>query len=126
MITLTYGLKIPQTSDSSSAIFDAIEDDITQVDGHTHNGSDSASLPAQSIVGVTQSILSASWSASGATGHYRQQVTVPAGFDFDTVQISFRTAAGAIILPTIERVSDTQYYVYTTDNSLTYTAVYGG
>lgn len=126
MLTLTYGLKIPQTSDSSSAIFDAIEDDITQIDGHTHNGSDSPALTAQSIVGVTQTISSASWSASGATGHYRQQVTLPAGFSFDTVQISFRTTAGAYISPTVEKVSATQYYVYTTNNTIDFAAVYGG
>ena len=126
MITLTYGFKLPETGDSGAALFTALEDNITRVDGHTHDGVDSPTLPPQSIVGVTQTISSASWVASGATGHYRQQVTVPAGFDFDGVQISFRTAAGSYIHPTVEKVSDTQYYVYTTNNAINFTACYGG
>jgi hypothetical protein len=126
MTTLTYGLKRPSTGDSGSTLFAALEDNITQLDGHTHDGVDSPALPAQSITGVTQTISSASWVASGATGHYRQQVTVPAGFDFDLVQISFRTSAGAYIHPTVEKVSDTQYYVYTTNNAIDFIACYGG
>lgn len=126
MTTLTYGYKLPDTGDSGATLFTALEDNITRLDGHTHDGVDSAALPAQSIAGVTQTISSASWVASGATGHYRQQVTVPAGFDFDEVQISFRTTAGAYIHPTVEKVSDTQYYVYTTDNTINFIACYGG
>lgn len=126
MQTLTYGFKLPEINDSGDALWTALEDNITRVDGHNHDGVDSPLLTAQSITGVTQTIASGSWSASGATGHYRQQITVPSGFDFDTVQIGFRTSAGAVIFPTVEKVSDTQYYVYTTDNTQTFTAVYGG
>ena len=126
MVTLTYGLKRPETGDSGTVLFTALEDNITQLDSHTHNGVNSPALTAAAIVGTTQSVASGSWLASGATGHYRQQVTVPAGFDFDVVQIGFRTAAGAVIFPTVERVSDTQYLVYTTDNTQTFTAIYGG
>ena len=126
MLTLSYGYKKPQSGDQGTTLFTALEGDIQQMNDHTHNGTDSASLPAQSVLGVTQTIALGSWVASGATGHYRQQVTVPAGFDFDTVGISFRTSAGAVIYPSVERVSDTQYYVYTTDNTIDFIAVYGG
>jgi hypothetical protein len=126
MVTLTYGLKRPATGDQGASLFTALEDNITQLDGHTHNGTNSALLPAQSIVGVSQTISSASWIANGATGHYRQAVTLPAGFAFDTVTISFRTTAGAYIIPTIEKISATQYYVYTIDNTINFTAIYGG
>jgi hypothetical protein len=126
MITLPYGYVLPETGDAGTALFEALEDNITRLDGHTHNGTDSPSLPAQSIIGVTQTITSAGWSATGAAGHYRQSVTVPAGFDFDNVQISVRTTAGAYIMPTIERISDTQFYIYTTNNTINFVAVYGG
>jgi hypothetical protein len=126
MITLTYGFKKPQTGDSGASLFTALEDNITRVDGHTHDGVDSAALPAQSIIGVPQTISNADWVAHGAAGHYRQQVTVPSGFDFDNVQISFRTSAGAYIHPTVEKVSDTQYYIYCTNNAIDIVAVYGG
>lgn len=124
--TLTYGLVRPATGDSGAVFFPAMENNITQLDAHTHNGINSSLLTAGSIVGVTQTISSASWSASGATGHYRQSVTLPAGFDFDTVQLSFRTTAGAIIFPTVEKISDTQCYVYTTDNTINFIMVAGG
>ena len=126
MLTLSFGYKKPESGDRGSTLFTALEDNIQRLNDHTHNGIDSPPLPAQSIVGVIQTILSASWVAFGPTGHYRQLVTVASGFDFDTTQISFRNPSGHIIYPTTERVSDTQFYVYTTDNTIDFTAVYGG
>lgn len=125
MITTTYGYKVPETGDSGTSLFTALEDNITRLDAHNHDGVDSPTLTAQAIVGVTQTISSGAWVANGPTGHYRQAVTVASGFDFDTVGISFRTAAGAVIYPTVERISDTQFYVYTIDNTQTWTAIYG-
>lgn len=124
--TLSYGYIKPSTGDSGAALFTDLESNIQRLNDHTHDGVDSAPLPAQSIIGVSQTISSASWVASGATGHYRQAVTVPSGFDFDEVQISFRTSAGAYIHPTVEKISDTQYYVYTTNNAINFIAIYGG
>lgn len=127
MITLSYGYKKPQTGDRGSSFFTAMEQNIQRLNDHTHNGTDSAPLPAQSITGIPQAILAVNWvTYGGPTGFYRQQVTVPAGFDYDEVGISFRLSTGEIIYPTVERVSDTQYYIYTNDNTLAYVAVYGG
>ncbi len=128
MQTLTYGLKLPESGDEGTTLFDALEDNITQLDGHTHNGVNSPSLTAASIVGVTASISSGSWAAyGGPTGFYRQTVTLPAGFSFDTVSITIReSVTGSPIFPTIEKVSATQYRVYTTNNTLSFTACYGG
>jgi hypothetical protein len=125
-ITLSYGYVKPSTGDSGTSLFTDLENNIQRVNDHTHNGINSAPLPAQSIIGVSQTISNASWVAHGPTGHYRQLVTLPAGFDFDKVQISFRTSGGAYIHPTVERVSATQYYVYTTNNTINFIAVYGG
>jgi hypothetical protein len=126
MVTLTYGLKRPSTNDSGATLFQALEDNITQLDGHTHDGVDSPALPAQSIVGVTQTISSASWVASGATGHYRQSVTLPAGFSYNTVTLSFRLTSGHVIYPTVEKISATQFYVYSSDNTIDFVLVAGG
>lgn len=127
METLSYGYKKPETGDRGTSLFDALEDNIQRVNDHTHNGTDSAPLTAQSIVGISEDILAVDWvTYGGPIGHYRQQVTVPAGFDFDLVQISFRTDVGAYVYPTVERVSNTQYYIYTIDNTLDLVAVYGG
>lgn len=127
MQTLTYGFRLPENGDSGDVLWTALEDNITRVDGHSHNGINSAKLSAQSILSSTQTISSSNWvSYGGPIGHYRQQVTLPSGFDFDTVQIGFRTSSGADIMPTVERVSDTQYLVYTTDNTINFIALYGG
>lgn len=127
MLTLSYGYKKPQTGDRGASFFTAMEGNIQRLNDHTHNGTNSAPLPAQSIAGIAQDILAVNWvTYGGPTGFYRQQVTVPAGFDYDEVGISFRLSTGELIYPTVERVSDTQYYVYTNDNTLDYVAVYGG
>lgn len=127
MLTLSFGYKKPESGDKGSLLFDALEDDIQRLNDHSHNGTDSTKLTAQSITGVSQTILAAAWvTYGGPIGHYRQQVTVPAGFDFDEVQIAFRTTAGAYIYPTVEKVSDTQFFVYTIDNTIDFIAIYGG
>ncbi len=127
MDTLTYGYQRPETGDRGTALFTALEDNITRLDGHTHDGNNSALLPAQNITASTQAILSAAWDGTGlATGHYRQLVTVVAGFTFDGTNIGFRTsgASGVYVYPTVERVSNTTFYVYTTDNTLAFVAIY--
>lgn len=126
MITLTYGQKIPEAGDRGVPLFQALEDNFTRSDGHTHDGIDSPVLSPTNFVGTPQNILSAAWVASGPVGHYRQLVTMPVGFLFDTVKIGFRTSGGAYVYPTVERVTATTYYVYTIDNTQGYVAVYGG
>jgi len=126
MLTLSYGYKKPETGDRGATFFTAMENNIQRLNDHTHNGTDSAPLPAQSILGVTQTILATNWVSFGATGHYRQMVTIPAGFLYDSVQIGMRLSNGNMLFPTIEKISNTQYYIYTIDNTQNYTAIYGG
>lgn len=127
MNTLSFGFLKPESGDKGATLFTALEADIQQLNDHTHNGADSAALTATAIVGITQTISLASWVGyGGPTGFYRQQVTLPAGFDFDKVFISFRLTSGHYIFPRVEKVSTTQYYVYTTDNTIDFIACYGG
>lgn len=128
MQTLSRGYKKPQSGDSGSTLFTALEFDIQRLNDHTHNGTDSAPLTAVSIVGIPDSILAVNWvTYGGPTGFYRQQITLPPGFSYDTVQMSFRLAAsGDYIYPRVDKVSNTQYYVYTIDNTVDFTIVYGG
>lgn len=122
MTTLTYGLKRPTTRDSGSALWTALEGNITQLDGHTHNGVNSPLLTAASSAVVTQSVPSASWSAT-SQGNYRQLITL-SGLTYDNINISFKNASGHPTFLEVEKVSSTTYYVYTNDNSVTYTANY--
>ena len=125
MITLTYGLKLPQTNDRGPVVFPALEGNITQLDGHNHDGANSSLLSATSVVPGTQTILAINWVSVG-DGQYRQLVTTLAGYDFDKVFINFRIPGGHYVYPTVERVTAFSYYVYTNDNTIAYTAIYGG
>lgn len=126
MQTLSYGYKLPQSGDKGAPLWTALEANITRLNGHTHNGTDSARLPVQNFDTTSQAISSASWSNAGLpTGHYKQTVTIPAGFTFDAFLISFRDEDGDIIYPEVVRLSNTTYEIYTIDNTQDYTAVYG-
>ena len=123
IVTLTYGLKRPQTGDQGAALFTALQDNITRIDGHDHDGSDSPKLTAASTTTVLQTIASASW-VSTSQGNYRQLITLPGTLLMAEISMQFRTSGNHIVFPTIEWVSTTTYYVYTNDNSTLFTAVY--
>jgi len=125
MQTLSYGFKKPQAPDKGVDVFPALEDDIQQLNDHDHNGTNSKKISPKSIEADTASILAAGWVDQG-NGYYRQTITVPLGYDFDKCTISMRTSAGEYAYPRIEKVNSTSYYVYTNDNTVAFTAVYGG
>lgn len=126
-VTLTYGQKVPAAGDRGVPLFQDIEDNFTRTDGHNHDGVNSPLLTSQSFAGIPQTILAASWATyGGPIGHYRQTVTMQTGFLFDSTKITFRTSTGAYIYPTVERVTNLTYFVYSTDNTIDFIALYGG
>lgn len=124
MQTLSYGYQKPQTGDLGPVLFPAMENNIQRLNDHNHDGSNSAQLTRTAVASSTQTLSSASWSAT-SNGNYRQSVTMPAGFDFDTISMQFRLSTGQQIHPTIERISDTSFYVYINDNSVDVIVLYG-
>lgn len=128
--TLTYGFVKPQTGDKGSVFFPDLEDDIQQLNDHTHNGTNSAKLTAAAMAVVTQAISAASWGADLGGGTYRQTITVPAsltgnGGTYDNHAVQFRnTANGRMLYLQTEKVSSTTYYLWINDNSIDVTAVY--
>lgn len=127
MQTLTYGLQLPETGDKGSIFFPALEDNITQLDGHSHNGTDSAFIPSSSLLLTTQSILAANWVAYGSgIGTYRQLVTMPGTLTFDLQVIHFRDASTGNYYQglTLEKASANTYYVYINDSTVSLTAYY--
>ena len=122
--TLTYGLKRPTTGDTASTVFPEMEDNITQIDGHTHNGVNSAPLTPASSPVSTQTIASGSWGAAVGDGEYRQTITISGSLNFDNINITFKNSSGHQVFLECEKVSTTQYYVYINDNTQTITAVY--
>lgn len=123
MQTLSYGVKLPETGDSGEDFFPAMEDNFTQLNDHTHNGTNSSKIAGSAVTPVTQSVLAASWSATSG-GTYRQLITLPGTQTYDTSKIEVRLSTGHQILPTIEKVSSTTFYIYVNDNSLALTVLY--
>lgn len=124
MLTLTYGYKKPEDGDWGSVFWDALAFDIQRVNDHNHDGSNSPSISAGSFSVSTQSIDNANWVLVGA-GVYRQLLTMPGLFTYDTRNISFRKATtGEILyLDTLKAAANT-YYVYSNDNTLDAVAIY--
>lgn len=115
--TLTYGFVKPVTGDLGSSFFPALEGDIQKLNDHTHDGSNTARIPASSVTCVVQSLTAQVWSSTGTNGLYRTLVTVPAAFtDASSVQISVRDSLGEPMYLKVEFVTTTTFYIYTNDS----------
>lgn len=121
MQILSHGFLKPDPSDTGDVVFPALQTNIQKLNDHTHDGTDAALVAI-----TTQSLLAINWVAAPIGGGlYRQLVTMPVGFLFDAVNISFRLTTGEFLYPSIERASATTYYIYINDNTLGVTAIYG-
>lgn len=123
MVILSYGFKQPENGDRGSVWFPALNFNITQLNGHSHNGTDSAPINSANITKGTVNILAAAWVLVEA-GKYSQVVTCPAGFNMDDYNITVKISGGNIIYPSIVRSSLTTFTIYTLDNTLTYKAYF--
>lgn len=118
MQTLSFGYLKPDPGDTGDVFFPAMEVNIQKMNDHTHDGVSSALLAISQ-----QTILAAGWLPVGG-GLYRQSVTVPVGFQYDTCVITFKLSTGEVFYPTVERINATQYFVYINDNTLDIVAYY--
>lgn len=123
MLTLTYGFKKPEDGDKGVIFWDVLADDIQQLNDHTHNGVNSSKLASSSVESVTQAVSSASWVSAGG-GTYYQNVTMPAGMEYDDHGIQVRLTAGDIIYPTITKIGTSVFRVYINDNTQDLLVVY--
>ena len=121
--TLSYGFIQPQNGDKGSTWFPALNTNIQKLNDHTHDGSNSALITAASISKGQVSIASGSWTSDG-TGRYKQDITVPAGFNMDDYSIQFRISGGENVLLSYDRLTATTFRVYTCDNTKTFVAVF--
>jgi hypothetical protein len=113
MIQGTY-LKWPETGDRSSVFSPAISEDLEILDSHNHNGVNSAKLDAKSLTKGSVTLLDSGWTDTGSD--YRQLVTLPSGYDFDTCNIrafiNSGTYAGYEFVPTIYKASSSTFYLH--------------
>ena len=123
-VTLSFGYKKPVTGDKGSVFYPALEDNITRVNGHTHDGVDSAQLTAASIIGISDTILAASHTDNG-NGNYSQVVNMPVGLEYDDYSMTFRDAStGDQLLLSTEKESTSTYTIRVNDNSFNITVIY--
>jgi hypothetical protein len=122
--TLTYGFKKPEAGDLASVWMQALSDNVTRQDGHSHNGTDSTLLTPAAITKYSSTVSSGSW--SGSAGSYTQTVTVPAGItelnNYDVMV--YVTSTGERLFPGITRASATTYTISVNDNTLNLTVKY--
>jgi len=123
MITLSFGFKKPETGDTGPIVFPALEGNIQQLNDHTHNGTNSAKIPSSSLTPLQESVASGSW-ALVADGIYSQTITLPAALSYDTTVFTVRLPSGDLVYPNIEKVSSTQYDIFTNDSSLGFEVSY--
>ncbi len=121
--TLSYGYIQPANNDPGSVWFPALNDNITRLNDHNHDGVDSAPISAGLITSGSLTIASASWAADG-TGRYKQTVTLPGGFSLDVNAVVFKLPNGTVVYPSFDRLSATSMTVYFIDNTITLTAVF--
>ena len=123
MLTLSFGFKKPETGDTGPIVFPALEDNIQQLNDHDHNGTNSKKLPSSSIAPLQESLSSAAW-ALVANGVYKQTVTLPGALSYDTTQFTVKLPTGHLVYPNIEKVSATQYDIFTNDNTVGFEVSY--
>lgn len=123
MVVLSYGYKQPVNGDRGSVWFPALNDNIQRLNDHSHNGVNSALLPASSIQLASVVALAASWSADGV-GRYKQTLTTPAGINVNDYCMITRITNGDVINPTIVKLTDFTFEIYSLDSSLEYTVIF--
>jgi hypothetical protein len=113
MQILSNGFKLPETGDFGDSWFPAMEDNVQQLNDHTHDGVDSEKIASTGVEAVSSSILSGSFVDQG-NGYWRALLTLPVGASYDTMTLVFRDpTSGEAVLLRHEKVSASTAYVYT-------------
>jgi hypothetical protein len=124
MVPLSYGYKLPQSLDFGSTFFPALEYNITRLNSHNHDGTNSANLTTTSFTITPKSILATAWNDIGG-GMYSQTVQMGGAMTWDGRNVSFRKlVTGEILYLEAEKVGVASFKVYTNDNTLNAIALF--
>lgn len=130
--TTVYGYLNPITGDLSKGAngwMHSLNFDWDRIDGHTHNGIDSAFLTPAAVVPATVTAVSGGWGAntggSGlpSAGYVQTVTTPPAVGEINNFSVTFRqSSSGVKQYQPLElfytRVTGTSFYLYSNDNSI--------
>lgn len=124
-IDIGYGLRKPEDGDKN--FWDLIENLFDAFVGHTHDASNSPSVPAANIVKKISTLASADWTPVAGIG-YIQTITVPSGVSLDKSEPVFYISSGPSIYkriyPTVNPTSLITMEVTVNDNSLELKVIY--
>lgn len=136
--TLSYGFVRPATGDTGLTFWSQLENDITQLNNHSHNGSDSALLTTASVQAVTQAIDTTTnadptlgWAVQ-SSGEYKRTITITnTAITFVNCHIQvlkYTSTSGGVdlydyIYATIERTGANSFNVYVNDISTAFLLV---
>lgn len=125
MLTLSFGFQKPETGDLGGVVFPALEANIQQLNDHTHDGANSSKLTSGALSPLSEDVAAGAWGASIGNGLYKQTITLPAALSFDSTGFDVRLlSTGHVVHPTIEKVSATQYDIFTNDNTEGFKVLY--
>ena len=124
MTPTTYGYKNPDNGDTSKGALGWMAAWLfnwTRIDGHSHNGIDSALLSTASFATPSVTAPNASWIVSGSG--YKQTVTTPALVgDVNNFVLKFVIASGALTGQSIylqyNRLTPTTFDLLCNDNTI--------
>ena len=132
VLTLSNGYKKPETGDKGATVFNALEDNIDRVNGHSHDGTDSNKLDTFAFGRGSVTVPNTGWTAEGNI--YRQSVTFPTGYsvangaEWGKASIRFYFDGGNYdkeeLFPKTERIDDTSFYLYSTVNNQGFTCTF--
>lgn len=125
--TTTYGYKKPANGDRGTWWTD-LTYNIDRMDTHSHDGVNSAKVGTASLTKHVQAIPTATWVLI-SNGNYYKNVAMPTGFLFSTgVSIKFYVDGGsedgAEVILTVEKNTNSNFKIYSNDNTLALKAVY--
>jgi hypothetical protein len=124
--TLSKGYKLPDTGDRGSSWFKDLEDNITRINSHDHDGTDAEKVLSKNITSTTSSIVSTDWGADSGGSTFSATVTFPTGITFENHTMTFiDDATGDHFFPTVTKASPTTMTVTVNDNTLDVTVIYG-
>lgn len=115
MDVLSYGYYKPERPDKPEDYFPALEQNFERLNGHNHNGVNSAKLTSSAIESVAQTVA-ATWEDLG-NGNFRQLVNCATGANIDDMTPNFFLLSGPQILLSYERITATSFYLYINDNT---------
>lgn len=120
--TLTYGYKRPNSGDKG--FWTDLEDNITQLNDHAHNGVNSSKLPLNSITTAVSTVTATTgWTADGDI--WKASVTIPNPFQFDDVEPQCRlSTTGEIVYLKIVKTGANTFDVYSNDDSIGLRIIY--